>query len=386
MKKIILLLPLFYFTAALSQNYTYNRDSLFVLLKQSKSPVEQIHILEDIGDFYLYAGQYDSSSLVYQKTLQLATDFQIDSLLARAYVNLASIFSNLGDYKQSLEFNFKGISIAQKSKSIFDIYYAFKQTAVTYKVLKNYPEALKYLRKSEPFLQQSQNRYQITLNRHYSHMAEIFLGLGQMDSALRYVQSANEVTSKDNDAFGFARTLYIFATVYKAKGDADLAESYYKKCIAFSDSEKFALPYVTATTGYGQYLLNTGQNNLSRQYALAGFSKAKQTKNKLGVINAAALLRSAYLALGQRDSSYFYADIKDVYRDSVFNEQQVNQIQNLSFSQQIKEKEDEAKLSAEAEQRKQNIQYALIAFGIIIFIIIFLFFSTSFAVAHFSTR
>ena len=70
-------------------------------------------------------------------------------------------------------------------------------------------------------------------------------------------------------------------------------------------------------------------------------------------------------------------DIKDAYRDSVFNEQQVNQIQNISFAQQIKEKEDEARLLEEAQQRKQNIQFALIAFGIISFIIIFLLLSRS---------
>ena len=90
------------------------------------------------------------------------------------------------------------------------------------------------------------------------------------------------------------------------------------------------------------------------------------------MINAAALLRKVYYAIGQKDSSYFFADVKDAYSDSVFNEQQRNQIQNLSFSQQIKEKEEQARLSVETQQRNQNIQYALIALGIITFIISFL--------------
>ena len=93
--------------------------------------------------------------------------------------------------------------------------------------------------------------------------------------------------------------------------------------------------------------------------------------------NAAALLRKVYVGLQQKDSSYYYADIKEVYRDSVFNEQQTNQIQNMSFAQQIKEKENEAKLQEEAEQRKLNIQYAFIALGIISFLILFLLLSRS---------
>ncbi len=189
---------------------------------------------------------------------------------------------------------------------------------------------------------------------------------------MRYVQLANETTLKEKDAYGYARVLYIFATVYKAKGDIDLAESYYKKCIAFSDAENIYAPYVNATTDYGQYLYDTKQYNLSKACTLNGFNKAKDAKNKLGMIDAAALLRKVYYAIGQKDSSYYYSDVKDAYTDSVFNEQQRNQIQNLSFSQQIKEKEEQARLSEEKQQRKQNIQYALIALGIIAFIIVFL--------------
>jgi tetratricopeptide (TPR) repeat protein len=249
---------------------------------------------------------------------------------------------------------------------------------IVYKYLKNYNEALRYLKISESFLKDTGLVDFINKNRIYSHMAEVFLGLGQPDSALRYVQLANEITSKEKDTYGYARVLYIFASVYKAKGDIDLAESYYKKCITFSEAENINLPYVTATLNYGLYLFNTKRYNLSKENALNSFNKAEEGKNKLGMIDAAALLRKVYYAVGQKDSSYYYADVKDAYSDSVFNEQQRNQIQNLSFSQQIKESEDKAKLSEEEQKRKQNIQYALIALGIIVLLSLYLLLSRSF--------
>jgi tetratricopeptide (TPR) repeat protein len=304
--------------------------------------------------------------------LKIASGTNQDSLFAKAYLQIGSYYSNISDYKQALEYQFKSLSFAEKAKSIVGIWVASKELGVSFKQLKNYSEALRYLKKAEPFIKDAFLVSNSGPARTYSHMAEIFLGLGQTDSALRYVQLTNEVTSKEKDAYGYARVLYIFATVYKAKGDFDLAESYYKKCIAFSDAENIYAPYVTATTDYGQYLYDTKQYNLSKAYTLNGFNKANDAKNKLGMIDAAALLRKVYYAIGQKDSSYFYADIKDAYSDSVFNEQQRNQIQNLSFSQQIKEKEEQVRLSAENQQRKQNIQYALLALGIITFIISFL--------------
>ena len=372
MKKIIALLPIFYFTLAFSQNSNHTRDSLYEALKQTQKPAEQVSTLSNIAENYSYTGQPDSARIISQQMLKIATDFREDSLLASAYIQIGNCFGSTSDFKQALEFAFKSLDLAENSKSIRFIWLANKQLGVYFKQLKNFPEALKYLVKSTAFISQTAKAGgNDTYNRTYTHMAEVYLGLGQTDSALRYIQLTNELTPK-TDAYGYARMLYIFAKVYQSKGDPDLAENYYKKCIAFSASENIATPYINATTEYGQYLLNTGQHDLSKQYALAGFNRAIQSKNKLGVIDAAALLRKAYYAVGQKDSSYYYADIKDAYRDSVFNEQQVNQIQNISFAQQIKEKEDAARLAEEAQQRKQNIQFILIAFGIITFIIFFL--------------
>jgi tetratricopeptide (TPR) repeat protein len=379
MKKII---TFFYFIAsmqtAFAQKTNAIRDSLYLLLKQAQTPARQIDLLQQIGSEYDYTGLPDSSRYICEQMLKIATDANQDSLFATAYLQIGSFFDNISDFKQALEFDFKALAYSEKAKSPSNIWWACKDLGVRYKALKNYSEALRYLKKSEPFLKEATVLDLTAPNRTYSHLAEVFLGLGQPDSALRYVQLANEVTSKDKDAYGFARMLYIFAAVYKAKGDTDLAESYYKKCIAFSNAENIYLPYVTSTTDYGQYLFDSRQYNLSKEYTLNGLNKAKQAKNKLGIIVAAALLRKIYYAIGQKDSSYFYADVKDSYSDSVFSEQQRNQIQNLSFSQRIKEKEDQAKLSEEGEQRRQNIQYALIALGIIILLTLYLLLSRSF--------
>ena len=361
-----------------AQNSNFKRDSLYRVLKQAKTPAEQVNAWAAIGENYGYAGQPDSLRYASEQMLKIASDSRQDSLTAKAYVQIGNYFSNTSDYKQALENEFKSLSFAEKDKSIYDIYLATKEVGVTFKRLKNYSEALRYLKKAETFLKEVSFISTDAPNRTYTHFSEVYLGLGQPDSALRYIQLANETTSKEDDAYGYARVLYIFATVYKAKGDTDLAESYYKKCIAFSNAENIYSPYVTATTDYGQYLFDTKQYKLSKDYALNGFNKAMQAKNKMGMISAAALLRKVYYAIGQKDSSYYYSDVKDAYSDSVFNEQQRNQIQNLSFSRQIKENEEQARISEEKQQRKQNIQYALIFIGIIVLLTLYLLLSRSF--------
>jgi hypothetical protein len=355
-----------------SQNSNVRRDSLYQILNKAQTPAHQLRAWVSISENYAYVGQPDSMIYANEQILKIATDSHQDSLLAKAYLGIANYFGQISDYKQALDYQFKSLSLAEKAQSDFDIWLASKETGVTFKRLKNYNEALRYLKKSEFFLKKTSLINSESHNRTYTHFAEVFLGLGQPDSALRYIQLTNEVTSKDKDAYGYARVLYIFGSVYKTKGDIDLAESYYKKCISFSDAGNIYAPYVNATADYGQYLFDAKQYNSSKEYALNSFNKAAQAKNKAAMINAAALLRKVYYAIGQKDSSYYYSDVKDAYSDSVFNEQQRNQIQNLSFSQQLKEKEEQARLSEEEQQRKQNIQYALLALGIITFVIVFL--------------
>jgi len=117
---------------------------------------------------------------------------------------------------------------------------------------------------------------------------------------------------------------------------------------------------------------------LSLEYALNAFNKALLAENKLEVINTSALLRKVYFAIGQKDSANFYADLKDAYSDSVFNEQQISQIQNISLSQFIKEHIEKDKILEEKRQHRLNLQYTLIAAGIIVLFTLYLLLSRSF--------
>ena len=287
MKKILLLS----FLCLLTYNgiaQTKPLDSLYKLLKHTNKPDEQFGILSIMEGYYRYAGELDSSRVIGKKMFKIATDSHDELRQSMACIFLGSCFNSSSDYKQSLEIEFKGLALAQKTKDTATIWLATKEIGINYKLLKNYPKALEYLKKAEVLIKKTSTDKAFKGNRTYSHLAEVYLALGQKDAALKYIQLTNEVTLKENDTYGFARMLYIFAQVYKAKGDNDLAESYYKKCIAFSNENAIVLPYVNATTDYGQYLLDTKQYNLSKQYALASYDKAKQSKNKLGAINAVA--------------------------------------------------------------------------------------------------
>jgi hypothetical protein len=56
----------------------------------------------------------------------------------------------------------------------------------------------------------------------------------------------------------------------------------------------------------------------------------------------------------------------------VSNQKKLSEFQNITFAQQLRQIDEETKTRQTTEERRQNIQYAMIALGIITFIIIFL--------------
>ena len=67
-----------------------------------------------------------------------------------------------------------------------------------------------------------------------------------------------------------------------------------------------------------------------------------------------------------------YLQIAQRANDSLFSRERIMKLPNMLFDETQRENELAEKEKKDAEERKQNIEYALIALGIIIFIILFL--------------
>ena len=97
-----------------------------------------------------------------------------------------------------------------------------------------------------------------------------------------------------------------------------------------------------------------------------------------GISTVSDILRKIYTHSAEKDSIIYYAQLQIDYKDSVNNQKKASEFQNLTFGQQLREIDEQAKARQDAEQRKQNIQYALIALGIIVLLTLYLLLSRSF--------
>ena len=112
-------------------------------------------------------------------------------------------------------------------------------------------------------------------------------------------------------------------------------------------------------------------------YAKKAIGAVQNTAYSNLSIRPAKLLSGIYENVNN-DSAVMYLKIYLAANDSLFSIKAVQQAQVLNFEDELRQQELVAEKLKEAEQRKQNIQYALLALGIITFIIFYLLLSRSF--------
>ena len=206
----------------------------------------------------------------------------------------------------------------------------------------------------------------------------VYNGLSKPDSALIYLAKVDEAFRIRPDRNGYGLALGELAKAYELKQDNDLADVYYKKTLKFcNEQHAFSIALVIGNK-YCNYLLKQGNFTEAGQLAAKNIIVAREIGNFNAIALSSEILQKVYNHNGNKDSAYQYATIQIAYKDSVSNQKRVTEFQNLTFAQKLKDIDEDLKLKEAKQQRNQNLQFVLIAFGIISFIILFLLLSRSF--------
>jgi hypothetical protein len=133
------------------------------------------------------------------------------------------------------------------------------------------------------------------------------------------------------------------------------------------------IPY----TAIAEYYLNANQKDSAIVYSKKAIAAVQNSAFGTMVIKPAKLLTDIYRNINV-DSAFKYSEMHKTAKDSLFSIKAIQQTQLMTFEEESRQQELSVVKAKDEEQRKQNIQYAVIALVIITFIILFLILSRSF--------
>ncbi len=368
MKWFLILFFFLFLTGRLSAQYL-PVDQARELIRNAKSPIEKFRGYRSLDRYYYTTGLYDSSAMMQKKMYTLAAGLKNDSLMAAVYRAIGNRYTTKSDYNYALNANFKGLEYAKTDENKAILY---ANLTYLYAITGNDQVALNYLKKSEAHGE----FYMSTFNRSIFY-GLVYNNLNKPDPALAYLQKAADLAAKYPDPTMTSILLAQTGKAYELKGEADLAEVYYKRVLAYCKIHNLASGQIRHGNLYCDFLIKSGNYAQARNIALENLAVARKAGITEGMGTVAEILRKVYAHTLNKDSAYYYAVMQIDYKDSVTNQKRLAEFQNLTFGQQLREIDEQTKADEAAERQEQNIQYALIAVGIITFILLFLLLSRS---------
>ncbi len=382
MKRISILFFAFLSFAVFAQSNT--TDSAKAALTNCKNPLERFNAtIKYLENTDSKQGNLADSAICID-LLQIAQQLKNDSLLAISYDWIGYyLFSSKGDNTTALEYFFKALPLAERFNDKRRISSLYFDIASVYFSLKNINEFFAFTKKGgENLPDKSSPKYNYMLIQFQRNMGASYLEKNQFDSALYYAQAALQTSEKLKLNLFKLQALNLLAASNAKTNEIELADVYFKKALAVSDLVKSEARRMGFFQRYIPFLIENNRLDEAKLLTEKIYVASFNTQNLNLKLIAAGNKRTVFDKLNNTDSAYYYSKVESEIREQIFNQDNQNAVQAMAFKEQLRVMEEAAKKSEEEQQRNQNIQYALIALGIITFLILFFLLSQSIIVTE----
>lgn len=370
---------LFLFCVALTNAQQTSIDSLKQQLTAEKTDSIKLQILWKISNLYRYVS--NDSMVFYAQQAVLLSMKSRNSLPegseAQALYFLAGSLWWAGNYPDAKETYLKALQIAEPLADTMFIGYIYNGIASVERNAGNYREAIKYYTKAENLTKHIPDN-DVLLSA-LIDKGKSYEQLGILDSAYTYVQEClamyfRKFQGKNVFGGGLQSEMGI---IYSKMGKEQLAVEFFRQSIQLSSELNEYRLLARSYCEYAEHFDRFNHLDSAIYYATKGLIIDRQFNLLVQQLSASTLLTKLYKQENKIDSAFKYQQLMIETRESVLSNEKINRLQTLEFNEQLRQQELASEKAKSEEERKQNIQYALIAIGLVTLIILFLFLSRS---------
>jgi hypothetical protein len=194
------------------------------------------------------------------------------------------------------------------------------------------------------------------------------------DSGMVYAEKAVKMDTELKDFYRLAVSTSTLGENYIAAGEYDVALPFLRRTAKYYQQHGAPTLYLNAylKNDFAEVFLNTHIFDSANYYAREALMVSVPANVKDQSMRSYEYLYKSFEKTNQQDSVNKYFRLAMLTKDSLLNLEKVKSIQALTFREEMRQQEIAAEKQKLEEERRQNIQYALIALGIIIFITLFL--------------
>ena len=307
--------------------------------------------------------------------LQHAYDAEDRVSEAMALSEIGYAYKSIGDMTNGLDFAIRALDLAE------DLHHELLEAilkinlGVVYKDLTDYPKAIPLF--SDAATKMAAEKNDKIQSWALMNLAQVYYDNGKTDSALMYAQRTYELVVRT----GYTTYLGFICTqlgkIHARLGNTSLANGFFEMAIRDAQT-KNAPKYISqAYFGLAEFQQQRSQKDSAIIYATRSVEEVAHTSLFVLSMKPAKLLSSLYEGKNN-DSTIKYLKLFIAANDSLYNLRSIQQVQVLSFENELHQQQLAKEKQEAEEKRQQNIQYVLLALGIVAFIFVVLLLSRAF--------
>lgn len=338
------------------------KDSLKALLHQPMPDSSKAKILCKLGAQYMISNP-DTALLYSKQGLALAqkTGFAEGEIIGLNQT--ASIFNITGNYPAALHYFLEALKKAEAIQNRHRMGASLLNIGSVYYYQGDYQTAIIYsleARKIFDSLHEPAMIMTAALN-----LGEYYEKSNKLDSANHYTQQAAGLATSLNDEDFAGMSLNNLGNIYTKMEQPQIALGFYRSGLSKLIQVENDDAICECSLGMARIFAKQGMADSALYYGHLSVRTAGRGKFTNRLLKAATFLAGHYEAIGQTDSAYAYLKAANAAKDSLFSQERQREIQNLTFSESLRQQEKAEELLALKHERTRNMQYIILGIAVI---------------------
>jgi protein-S-isoprenylcysteine O-methyltransferase Ste14 len=358
-------------------------DELWKKYRQAKADTTKARLLYNMHPHYIYTS-VDSAFIINKMALQLARKHHHKELERDILIDLNALYIQVGAAQPSLEICFNLLEEAKAKKDRSFEMNLYNTITMNYMLnlgdLEN-GKKYSYMSMQIPGWElEKTNCTSLFLN-----LGDIYTRLAQYDSARHYLNKAYELANSESgnqENFYTSMIKNNFGNLYLKMNQPEMAVLYYRQSLPYALSTNYTDVICESGLGMAKIYEKQQKQDSVLHYTNTSLTAATNAKNLSYMLQASNYLAEFYRKANRLDSAVKYFSMSSSIRDSLLSNEKVNKIKAMEMEQGFRQQELEQKAAEAREERRMNIQYAILLIGIVGLLIIALLLSRSFIVHH----
>ncbi|MCT4630403.1 tetratricopeptide repeat protein [Winogradskyella sp.] len=286
---------------------------------------------------YRLQGAYDKGLTHIEESLKFAQHSNDSLSIANNLFQKAVIYSLKGDYDKGLEVYMKILSVYEAMDFKKGIGLTLNSIGITYGDLGKHEDAIRNYKKAIEIHEASNDS--VNLPNVYGNLALTYSNQKKHDLALEYYSKARDIDIATNNNWGLAINSENIGLVLQEQGKYGEAISFFEQARSIFEKNKLTadLSRVYANLGNAYFLL--GDLNKSKSYLQSALEN--KTDSKKVTMEIHSNLSKLYKKMGRYGLALNHYEDYTIYKDSVFEEDRIKNINDLQLKYETTKKNKE---------------------------------------------